>query len=492
MSLLIADHKKHWPGGCVVWEFGPGLLDTEKNRYIDIMAEWSEKANVRFLEKTVQHSHVKLRSDNSIDGVSHSSVGMQGGEQSIYLEPLTDENHRKHTARHEIGHTIGLHHEHMRCDRDNFLKISSKIKLERLGDYYPKLCGNDVKTSGSYDFRSVMHYNPLNKSTTDGSVDLQGSSVENQALLDDSGARHNISVGDADAVNMLHGGNSHIYQLSGDGQIEKTIQQYNWSAGWSIAHHFAIDIRNFLILLKQSDGTMHLHDVNFDGTIGNRLTTKDWSSGWTSAIKYTILLGNYLLLYKKGNGTLHINNINFDGSIGNITTETTIESGWSTVRHYAIGVDNFLLLFNADTGIWRIRKINWNGTVGESIQSGDWTSGWTCVEPYIAGGKHYLLCLKTSDGSMKIKRIGNDGKIESNETDVRDWSSGWTNAVPYEINGSTYLMLLKSTSGRLDICQLLPNGKVGTTTDRREFGPGWTVTTIYHSGPWTHALFIKT
>jgi len=476
----------------VIWKFGPGLLDAEKNRYLAVMAEWSQKANVRFLERTTQHSYVTLRSDDNIDGVSHSSVGMQGGEQSIYLEPLTDENSRKRTTRHEVGHTVGLLHEHLRCDRDDFLKVSSKIKLERLGDYYPKRCDNAVKTSGAYDFRSVMHYSPSTKSTTDGHVDLQGSNTENQTLLSDAASRRDISAGDVNAVNVLHEGNAHIYQLSHDGQIEKTIHQYNWSNGWSIATHFSMDARNFLILLKKSTGTMHLHSIDFNGIIGNQLEARDWSSGWSSAITYTILLSSYLLLYKKNTGELHINSIDLDGSIGAKTIDTMIESGWSTIRHYTIGFDNFLLLLNANTGVWRIRKINLNGTIGESIQSGDWTSGWTCVEPYISGGHHYLFCLKTSDGLMKIKRISSNGKIESNETDSRDWSSNWTKAVPYESNGSTYLMLLKSSSGRMDICQLLSNGKVGTTTDRREFGPGWTVTTVYHIGPWAYTILIKT
>lgn len=491
MSLITSEYTKRWPGGCVIWRLDPGLTDAEKACYQAIMVDWTAKANVRFLEQTTQHAYVMLRSDNNIDGVSHAEVGMQGREQSIYLEPLTDNDNRERTARHEMGHTIGLNHEHLRCDRDSFLKVNQNIKLERWGDYYPKRCGGEVQMSGAYDFSSVMHYNPSKRATTDGKIDLQGSDAAKQTLLDNS-SRSNISAGDVDGVAMLHGGNAHIYQLSGNGQIEKTLHQYNWSSGWSIATHFVMDVRNFIMLLKESNGRMHLHSVNYDGTIGNRVKTSDWSNGWTSAIKYTILTTNYMFLYMRGNGKLSIYKINVDGSIGENITAVTIESGWSTVRQYAVGLDNFLLLLNASTGAWRVRRINWDGKIGESIQSGNWTSGWTCVEPYVAGGKHYVFRLKTSTGSMSIKRIHDDGKIDSDETDSRDWTSGWTNAVPYEVNGSTYLMLLQSSSGRLNICKLLPNGKVGATTDRREFGPGWTVTTVYHSGPWTYAILIKT
>lgn len=492
MSLINSDHTRRWPGGCLIWRFAAGLSQDEKDRLTQSMADWTGKANVRFLERTTQRSFVTFRSDDNVDNVSHSSNGMIGGEQSLFLEPITVADGRAHTSRHEIGHALGLHHEHMRCNRDDFVTVSDKIKLERWGDFFPKMCGSDVDTVGDYDFTSVMHYNPGTRATSDGSVDLTGTNAANQTALDDKKSRSNISAGDAASVNTLHGGNSHVYQLSSDGQIEKTVRQYNWSSGWTIATPFLMDVRNFLFLLKRAGGTMHVNAINADGSIGSRVESSDWSSDWTAAVKYAVGPVNYLFLYKAGDGTVHIHNLNVDGTIGSRVSTVQIESGWTTVRHYTIGVNNFLILANATDGTWRIRRINWDGKIGESIQAASWSTGWTSVEPYVAGGRHYLFRLKSSSGTADTKRIRDDGTLPTDEVETHDWTSGWTTAIPYEVSGSTFLFLLKSVEGTMHINRLKDDGTVGAITDRREFGPGWTVGAVYHVGVNTYAILIKT
>ncbi len=65
---------------------------------------------------------------------------------------------------HEIGHTVGLYHEHTRRDRDSRINVdTTNIKPTKLHNYkkyttridYPQMGGMDV---GSYDHGSIMHY----------------------------------------------------------------------------------------------------------------------------------------------------------------------------------------------------------------------------------------------------------------------------------------------------------------------------------------------
>ena len=492
MSLITSDFTRRWPGGCMVWRFHPGLSDDEKDIAQKAMDHWQERANVRFIKRTTQSSFVTFMADDNIDDVSNSSsIGMGGGEQFVRLEPITPDSSRTRTARHEIGHALGLHHEHQRCDRNDFVNVSNNIKLERLFDFDRK-CGDDYEDVGDYDFTSIMQYNESPGATTNGEPALTGTNDANQALLEDKDSRKDVSPGDAAGIAKLHGGNAHIYQLSASGQIEKTVRQDSWSDGWTTATPFQMDVRNFMLFLKRSDGTMHLNSINFNGTVGDRVDTRDWTSGWTTAIKYAIGPFNYFLFYKSGNGTLHIHDINANGTIGHRKVDEEIESGWTHIRHYAVGPSNFLFLYNAGTGEARVRSIQWDGKVGGSLQAWTGSPGWTCVEPYTAGGRNYLFRLKASNGLMNIRNIRADGTISSDDTDSRDWTANWTNAIPYYIGGTTYLLLLKSGTGRLDICRLRGDGTVGATTDRREFGPGWTVGSIYYVGIGTFLILVKT
>ena len=494
MSLITSNFTRRWPGGCMVWRFHPGLSDDEKELAQGAMDHWQQRANVRFIKRTTQSSFVTFMADDDIDDVSHSSsVGMAGGEQFIRLEPITADSSRTKTARHEIGHALGLKHEHMRCDRNDFVDVSNNIKPERSSDFERK-CGDDYEDVGDYDFTSIMHYNESRGATTDGEPALTGTNNTNQVLLEDTASRQDVSPGDAAGIAKLHGGNAHVYQLSADGQIEKTVRQYSWNNGWTTATPFQMDIRNFMLFLKRSDGTMHLNSINFDGTVGDRVETDDWSRGWTTAIKYAIGPFNYFLFYKRGDGTLHINDINADGTIGRRKVDEEIESGWTHIRRYVVGLtlNNFLFFYNADTGESRVRSIQWDGTLGGSPQAWTGSPGWTCVEPYSAGGRNYLFRLKASTGLMNIRGIRDDGTIKSDDSDSRRWTENWTNAIPYNIAGTTYLLLLKSGTGRLDICRLRSDGTVGATTDLREFGPGWTVGSIYYVGTGTFLILIKT
>ena len=476
MGLITSDHGKRWPGGCVIWRFHEGLSEDERAVFENAMIHWTNNSDgkVRFVERTNQPSFITFKTDSVIDNVNHSSsIGMGGGEQFVLLDPITESDGRGRSARHEIGHALGLHHEHKRCDRDDFVRVNeSKLKLERVGDF-AKMCGDNVRKVGNYDFASIMHYNKARNATADGDA-LTGSNEANQSLLDDSNMRRVVSDGDRTAVAELHGGTAHVYQLTGDGRIEKTVRQSEWSGGWTTATPFVMDVRNFLFLLKRSNGRMHVDAIEFDGTIAaDPIDNRDWSSGWTTAIKYAVGPVNYFLLYKRDNGTVHIHNIDLNGKIGPKIADVDIEPGWTTIRAYAVGLNNFLVFINADTGAMRVRRINWDGKIGESIQASTWSAGWTSVEPYSIGGQDYLFRLKASNGTVSIRRIDGDGKLAS-ETDNADWPNGFTSAAIYEVGGSRYVFLVGAQTGRVEIRGLTSNGKIGSRTDRREFGPGWT------------------
>ena len=85
-----------------------------------------EKAVPRF----IRHAYAGLE---SLDGVSHSSeLGMEpGGEQHVAIDPIILGNDRKRTARHELGHAMGMHHEQKRPDPETSSSLSTTLTSSR-------------------------------------------------------------------------------------------------------------------------------------------------------------------------------------------------------------------------------------------------------------------------------------------------------------------------------------------------------------------------
>ena len=66
---------------------------------------------------------------------------------------------QKPVVLHELGHSLGLFHEHSRPDRNSAISIRwSNIKPAVRNNFETR----DTKTYGvPYDYRSIMHYGPF-------------------------------------------------------------------------------------------------------------------------------------------------------------------------------------------------------------------------------------------------------------------------------------------------------------------------------------------
>ncbi|SDE45779.1 Astacin (Peptidase family M12A) [Dyadobacter soli] len=148
-----------WKNGRVPYSIDASI--SNKTPILEAIAELEATTPVRFVERRGQlpglGNYPVLRSDfvtfKRARGYS-SSVGKIGGEQYITL-PI---DASKGGVLHEIGHTVGLLHEHTRPDRD----ISIKVNLANVSDAdVPNLAkvpdnGYDPMPYGSFDFGSIM------------------------------------------------------------------------------------------------------------------------------------------------------------------------------------------------------------------------------------------------------------------------------------------------------------------------------------------------
>jgi hypothetical protein len=101
-------------------------------------------------------------------------------------------------ARHEIGHALGLRHEHTRSDRNASVEIQWKnIDNDHCSQF------DRIKSTaglcGPYDFKSIMHYTK-STFTCNGKITikaLNGNTIQKDPFK--------ISAGDFLAVKAIHG-----------------------------------------------------------------------------------------------------------------------------------------------------------------------------------------------------------------------------------------------------------------------------------------------
>jgi hypothetical protein len=143
-----------WTNGVIPYEFDAGVSQANRNAMVASMADWQVVANVNFRPRNGDGNYVYIQNSSG----NNSALGMQGGKQIINIYNWNLE----FVMAHELGHCLGLTHEHTRPSRDSFITINwSNIQ----SDYQNQFTINNLPEYGPYDFDSVMHYDQCAFST---------------------------------------------------------------------------------------------------------------------------------------------------------------------------------------------------------------------------------------------------------------------------------------------------------------------------------------
>ncbi|MEZ0483880.1 M12 family metallopeptidase [Fibrella aquatica] len=141
-----------WAGKIVYYTINPNLPD--QARVTDAIAHWEANTPIRFVPRTTQYNYVTFQ-----PGAGCSAyVGRVGGQQFITLSSWCTTGN----TIHEIGHTVGLYHEHSRADRDNSVTVlTQNIMPGYENDFktYVQMNRDGFDHVGGFDFNSVMLYN---------------------------------------------------------------------------------------------------------------------------------------------------------------------------------------------------------------------------------------------------------------------------------------------------------------------------------------------
>lgn len=136
-----------WSGGAVYYVFDGSVSTTNRALWRQAAAEWSGIGAVSFTEGSGHGNYISVRNADA----NNSYVGMLGGAQTMNIHDWQS----KWTIVHEIGHALGLIHEHSRSDRDTYVTI---FTANIMAGQEQNFDVESAMTYGAYDFASVMHY----------------------------------------------------------------------------------------------------------------------------------------------------------------------------------------------------------------------------------------------------------------------------------------------------------------------------------------------
>ena len=154
MGIIISDRKLRWHNGIVPYEINDQDFPLKDNRRATIQAaidHWNQNTVISLRPRSNEKDYVQFV---AASGSCSSAVGRKGGRQTIGCDLNT---FRRGSIIHEIGHAVGLFHEHTREDRDRFVTVHfDNIKDDRKFAYEKK--NKKAHDVGPYDYGSIMHY----------------------------------------------------------------------------------------------------------------------------------------------------------------------------------------------------------------------------------------------------------------------------------------------------------------------------------------------
>jgi hypothetical protein len=163
-----------WKDGIIPYYLTGDFTNQEINYIKTAMKQWEQTCGVRFQLVTP-----RARAYNIVRIHENKWSSSVGENNSVCHMNFGDSHNPMGLIIHELGHALGLLHEHQRPDRDQYVAIFwEKIIPSYYGNF--EIRDNPLITEENYDYdyQSIMHY-PAESFSIDHTITIASVSADN-------------------------------------------------------------------------------------------------------------------------------------------------------------------------------------------------------------------------------------------------------------------------------------------------------------------------
>nr|WCC59848.1 astacin-like metallopeptidase 2 isoform X1 [Hottentotta saulcyi] len=190
----VVNQENTWPMGKIPYMIKNRLADELMLLIRKAILHYEKYTCIRFVFRTYEVDFVLIFEGSGC----YSYVGKKGGEQSLSLDRRC--GHFPIIV-HEFGHLIGLHHEHNRVDRDDYLLIHWENMKKGMKKQFIKVNRSNADTTEKFDYKSIMLYGE-NAFSKDGISKTM--EAKNGMHLEQLEEKSGLSTSDRFKINKLY------------------------------------------------------------------------------------------------------------------------------------------------------------------------------------------------------------------------------------------------------------------------------------------------
>lgn len=221
-----------WINGQAYYVIDPAFEQAERDKILSAISHWNTLSSITLVERTedLQETVNDYINFTLEDGCA-SWVGKIGGAQDLFVSTACPTG----SVIHEIGHALGLFHEHTREDRDNFITIDTGNIIPGK-EFNFDIISDGLTPLGDYDYGSIMHYG-------DSFFSVDGKPTITVPDGIEIGQREGLSALDLAAIDSMYGTDlALINNITANSDSTKTIDAIVTNNATSGAHELVYSL----------------------------------------------------------------------------------------------------------------------------------------------------------------------------------------------------------------------------------------------------------